>query len=297
MLLLCVLCAVLLIVIAALTIKIRLLQKAADEIHTGLSAKLETDTNTLISISSSDSHMKQLAAALNRQLRLLRQERRRLQNGDLELKDAVTNIAHDLRTPLTAIWGYLNLLKREETSEEVSRYLSIIENRTEALTTLTEELFGYSLLSSVQTALTPHPLSLNSSLEESISSYYDLLKSKGILPSISLPEKKVIRELDKDALTRIWGNIIHNAVKYSDRDLEITLTEAGEVIFTNTASGLDEVQVGRLFDRFYTVESAEHSTGLGLSIAKRLTEQLHGSIYAAYQDGRLSIHVTFPSVS
>lgn len=296
MLLLCVLCTVLLIVIAALTIKIRLLQKAADEIHAELGAKLETDTNTLICVSSTDLHIRRLAAALNRQLRLLRRERRRLQSGDWELKEAVTNISHDLRTPLTAVCGYLELLKREETSETVSRYLSIIENRTESLKSLTEELFRYSIITSSQTELVLEPLSLNCCLEESISDYYDLFKDRGILPLISIPEKRVPRKLDREALSRIFGNIINNAVKYCDRDLEIVLTEEGRITFTNTASGLTGIQVGKLFDRFYTVESGESSTGLGLSIARALTEQMHGSIHAIYEDCKLSICVFFPEV-
>lgn len=86
--------------------------------------------------------MRKLAADINVQLRLLRQERHRYQQGDWELKEAVTNISHDLRTPLTAINGYLDLLEREEKSKNVQRYLSQIENRTEVLKSLTERMGG-----------------------------------------------------------------------------------------------------------------------------------------------------------
>lgn len=92
---------------------------------------------------------------------------------------------------------------------------------------------------------------------------------------------------------RIFSNILSNALKYSDGDLEITLNDSGKIIFTNTAKGLDEIQVGKIFDRFYTVENARTSTGLGLSIAKSLAERMSGKIYASYGNEKLSIIVDF----
>lgn len=100
---------------------------------------------------------------------------------------------------------------------------------------------------------------------------------------------------DTNALSRIFGNIINNAVKYSDGDLIITLSEDGEITFANHASQLDGIKVGRLFDRFYTVETASaESTGLGLSIAKALIEQMGGKIAAEYEDGIIRVKVIFP---
>lgn len=90
---------------------------------------------------------------------------------------------------------------------------------------------------------------------------------------------------------------LNNAIKYSDGDLDITLTDSGEVIFANTAPRLNEVQVGKLFDRFYTVEAARKSTGLGLAIARTLIEQMNGTISAKYENGRLSICIFFPDIS
>ena len=89
---------------------------------------------------------------------------------------------------------------------------------------------------------------------------------------------------------------MNNAIKYSDGDLDIILSETGEIIFSNTASGLNEVQVGKLFDRFYTVEAARKSTGLGLAIAKTLVEQMNGTISAKYENNRLSICILFSDI-
>ena len=138
------------IIIAALLIKIHLLQKAASEIKDAFADRLITDTNTLIDISSRDRYMKSLANSINVQLRKLRSEHLRFIQGDTELKNAVTNISHDLRTPLTAICGYLDLLEQEEKSKTVEQYLLIIRNRAEILTQLTEELFRYSVIISCE---------------------------------------------------------------------------------------------------------------------------------------------------
>ena len=283
-----------LIIIVILLVKLHLLRKAAQEIRVAVCEKLKEETNTLIDISSHDAQMRLLADCLNQQLKELNARRQRYEQGDLELKEAILNVSHDLRTPLTAISGYLQLLKQEECSENAGDYLAIIENRTAALRSLTEELFRYTIAISDPEALTLEEVSINSALEASIASYYGALSQKGITPKISLPEKPVMRTLNKDALSRIFGNIISNAIKYSDGDLRITLSVTGETVFSNHASALTETQVGKLFNRFYTVNTARHSTGLGLSIAKALTERMGGTVTANCKDNLLSIHVIFP---
>lgn len=289
-----ILCAVLTSIIIILLIKIAWLRRAANELHTEMAVILEEDTNILLTISSRDRYMRYLTTALNRQLCKLREERRRYQQGDIEIKEAVTNVAHDLRTPLTAICGYLDLLEQEEKTEAVNRYLKIIRGRTETLRQLTEELFHYSVITSAPNDTIYETVVLNHVLEESISAYYAALKGCRITPKISMPDEKIKRRLSKNALSRIFGNVISNAIKYSDGDLKIQLTPKGEILFSNHASGLDEIQVGRLFDRYYTVENAKKSTGLGLSIAKMLTEQMNGSILAWYCDGVIHIQIAFP---
>ena len=119
------------------------------------------------------------------------------------------------------------------------------------------------------------------------------MKEKKISPKITIPQKKVIRNLDRSALSRILANLLNNAVKYSDGDLEITLSENGEIRFRNHASNLTEIEVGKLFDRFYTVNNARNSTGLGLSISKTLTEKMHGTISAEYNHTMLTICIVF----
>lgn len=292
---LCCLISILIIIIAILVIKIHLLRKSADEISDAFSDRVASDTNILIDLSSRDRHMQNLADNMNRELKKLQSDRHRYQQGDTELKNAVTNISHDLRTPLTAICGYLDILDKEDQNENTRRYLKIIRGRTEIMKQLTEELFRYSVFTSVSNGTPSEPVILNSILEESISALYTSLRQSRITPSIVMPDVKVSRMLNRNAVSRIFGNIISNAVKYSDGDLEIILDETGRITFANRAEKLDEIQVGRLFDRFYTVETASSgSTGLGLSIARALTEQMGGSITAEYKDGMILVHVHFP---
>lgn len=239
--------------------------------------------------------MKYLAKEINIQLKQLRSDRLRFQQGDWELKDAVTNISHDLRTPLTAICGYLDLLEDEEMSGNAVRYLKIIRGRTETLKQLSEELFRYSVFTTVSNGTGNEPVVLNRILEDSVSGFYAALRSRGIAPAIKMPDTKIRRMLNRNAVSRIFGNLIGNALKYSDGDLIIELNESGELLFANHASGLDEIETGRLFDRFYTVETASAgSTGLGLSIARALTEQMGGKIWAVYEEGMLKVRITFP---
>uniref|UniRef100_UPI004055D499 sensor histidine kinase n=1 Tax=Acetatifactor sp. TaxID=1872090 RepID=UPI004055D499 len=290
--LLLIIIGILLLVIFVLFVKVYFLRKSAQEIAEAFRDRLTADTNTLIDISTRDPYMRKLAADINVQLRLLRKERHRYQQGDLELKEAVTNISHDLRTPLTAINGYLDLLEREEKSENVQRYLSQIQNRTEVLKNLTEELFRYSVVTSSQ-ELKRERMDVVRVLEESLLSFYAFMQEKGIQPEIDLPEEPVYRKLDAGATGRIFSNIISNALKYSDGDFVVKMDRNGSVIFTNTAHNLNAVTVGRLFDRFYTVEASRNSSGLGLSIAKILIERMGGMISAQYEGDRLSIIVDF----
>ncbi|MCM1426860.1 MAG: HAMP domain-containing histidine kinase [Eubacterium sp.] len=291
-------------VIFVLCMKIYALQKAAKEIQEELTEKLTVETNTLISISSRDKRMRRLAETLNEQLRILRDKRHDYMQGDLRLKEAVTNISHDIRTPLTAICGYLELLRKllaqmgeengkDDRLEAAERYLDIMENRTGVLKRLTEELLQYSVAASKEQELLYEDVILNHVLEESISAYYAILKDAGITPVIKMPENDVKSRLNKDSLSRILGNIIGNAIKYSNGDLQIALSENGEMTFANYAPELDEVQVGKLFDRFYTVDTAAKSTGIGLSIARTLTEQMGGTISADYEEGMLCIRLLF----
>ena len=284
---------VLALCVLTLLIYLLILRSSIREVAEELEEKLRTDTNTLISISTGDSSVQLLASRINAQLQALRKERLKLQTGNDELTTAVTNISHDLRTPLTAICGYLDLLEQEPQSEKSGRYLVVIRERTDAMRSLTEELFRYSVITATADELDMQAVRLNDILEQSLAGFYGALSARGITPEIRIPEAAVIRKLDAAALRRIFDNILSNTVKYSGGDLAVSLLPNGAVTFSNSAPSLSRVQAERLFDRFYTVETARNSTGLGLSIAKLLTEKMGGTITAEYESGHLQICIAF----
>ena len=249
----------------------------------------------LITIDGRDKSVRRLAANLNLRLKELRSLRLKYEHGDLELKNAVANVSHDLRTPLTAIIGYLELLEKEKMSADAKRYTRIIVNRIETLKQLAEELFRYSVVTSPDYDSPKERLCVNAVLEECIAAHYSSLVKAGITPQIIMPDIPVYRVVNRVALTRIFPNLLGNAIKYSDGDLSITLTKECEISFSNTATKLTEVQVHRLFDRFYTVENARESTGLGLSISRVLAEKSGGEIRAEYADKILTVTVSLPS--
>lgn len=288
------LCVLLVCMILVLAGKVLSLRRGADELREEFAARLREDTNVGIDISTSDAKMRALAADMDRQLKLLREEHIRYMQGDVELKAAVTNISHDLRTPLTAICGYMELLSREELPETAREYLAVIENRIFALKELTEELFRYSVILSADSDMERETLSLNAALEDCVAAYYGAFRAAGIEPQIIIPEEPVARTLNSQALSRILTNVVSNVLKYSDGDFSITLQEDGTIHFCNQAKGLDVVQVGHLFERFYTVQSGKNATGLGLSIARNLTEEMGGEIAAEYEDEMLHILIRFP---
>lgn len=289
-----ILTCLLLLAVLFLLFYLLLLRRSIREAANELEEKLRTDTNTLISVSGGDRAVRALAAQLNKQLRALRKDRLRLQNGSAELTAAITGVSHDLRTPLTAICGYLDLLMQEPQSEKSERYLAVIRERTDAMRSLTEELFRYSVIAGTTEELHFEPVCLNDILEQSLAGFYGTLSERGIVPDIALSEQPIERTLDRHALRRIFDNILSNAVKYSDGDLSVRLSPDGTVWFENYAKDLDAMQTAHLFERFYTVNTARSGTGLGLSIAKLLTEKMGGNVAAEYNIGKLSIFVRFP---
>lgn len=287
-------CVLLGLAVLLLVWKVVLLRRSADALREGLEERLKEDTNTLLSIPSRDGAMRRLAAGLNVQLRLLRQERRQYQNGDRELKETVANISHDLRTPLTAICGYLDLLEGEEKSGAAARYLSLVRGRTDSLRSLTEEFFRYSAALSAGEPEEPEPVSLNRAVEESLAAWYGVFSARGIVPEVDLPARQVVRRLNRESVGRVLGNVLSNAAKYSPGDLRVILEEDGTLTFSNAAPELTPVLAEKLFDRYFTVESGGRGAGLGLAIARHLAERMGGTVSADWREGRLTVCLRFP---
>ena len=172
-------------------------------------------------------------------------------------------------------------------------YLEIIDRKVKELSDLTEQFFDFSKSIDIQDEIKRENICLNNVLEDSIVSFYSLFKEYNIMPNVDICKNKVVRLLNENMLKRIFENIISNAIKYSKKDFNVTMYDNGIIEFSNRTDKLDHVSLEKIFDRYYTVESAKRSTGIGLNIAKQLVELSGGSIEAKYKKGFLIVRLNF----
>ena len=281
------------LVLILLFIKLYVLKKAIKEITNSLDNILSIDTNNIITISSNDKDVKYLTSCLNKELKKLRKQRIEYETGNQELKNIITNVSHDMRTPLTAIIGYVDLIKDEKEIDIKKDYIKIIERKANELKELTDNLFDFSKAVDIKENMNREKCNLNEILEESLIEFYSILKNKNIEPKINICKEKVYRNVDKILIKRIFENILSNICKYSEGDFKVNLYRDGKIIFTNKTNNLDIVSIEKIFDRYYTVENGRKGTGVGLSIAKELTKLNKGKIFAKYKNNYLSIIVKF----
>lgn len=282
-----------LIICLYLVIKIIIIKSELRNIESKLTTIINSDTNNLLTISSNDKDLIRLTKNLNKNLKYLRKLELEYINGNSELKESITNISHDLRTPLTAIRGYIDLINVENLQPKQKEYFNYIDEKTKDLIELTEQLFDFTKSLENYNDLNKKDICLNSFLENIIGSYYAIFKSKNIEPKINITRNKIIKKLDENMLSRIFENIISNSLKYSDGDFNLTLNENGLITISNKSSSLDKTSIKKIFNRYFTVENARKKGGVGLSIAKQLIELNGGTIKAEYKNKVLIISVYF----
>ena len=252
----------------------------------------EKDTNLLLSTSSGDKSIKILVDSLNKELKKLLSLKREYSKGIFDVKKSAENIAHDIRTPLTAIKGYVDLLEKEELSEEGRKYLEIIKGRVDYMKEMMDELF-LSLSMKSRGVLNLSNIDAKSILEEALVSYYNEFKKKGMSPSLMTPNEKVIIKADSKALYRVYSNIISNALKYGEGEFKVEMDEKGNTIFSNLAPNMDSVEANKLLDRYYTISDAKASSGIGLSISKEILQEMGGELKVKLENQRLYISIIY----
>lgn len=252
----------------------------------------EKDTNLLLSTSSGDKSIKILVDSLNKELKKLLSLKREYTKGIFDVKKSAENIAHDIRTPLTVIKGYVDLLEKEELSEEGRKYLEIIKGRVDYMKEMIDELF-LSLSMKSRGVLNLSNIDAKSILEEALVSYYNEFKKKGMSPSLMTPNEKVIIKADSKALYRAYSNIISNALKYGEGEFKVEMDEKGNTIFSNLAPNMDSVEANKLLDRYYTISDAKASSGIGLSISKEILQEMGGELKVKLENNRLYISIIY----
>lgn len=293
------LCVILIIALIVAVIKIVLLRRGFDELTENIEDQVNGKTQVPVTLTTSDSHAKKTAEVLNHELSSLQDLRNEYLDGNRKVAEAVTGISHDIRTPLTAINSYLDLMADEKDEDLKEQYLKRIKSRTLSLSELADELFKFSTSADptrypVQSDnSSAEPIDICRVLEECMLSFYAAFKNKGIEPDIEMPEEPVFVLCDRKSANRIFENIISNAIKYANGSLTVKLDDTGLVTFSNPAPELTPVSAAKLFDRYYTVNEGSSSTGLGFSIAKELITRNGGTIESELVDGVLSILVRF----
>lgn len=282
---------ILIIIVIALILKLIWLRSSIKEMRVALKEILKSDTNNLITISSGDKEIKALSKDLNIELKTLRTQKLQYENGNQELKRLATNISHDLRTPLTAISGYVDLMKESEDNNKQKEYLQIVENKTNDLILRTEQLFDFFKTMDIGVQIKKEEICINELLEEALANFYTIFKEENIIPQVEFTENKILKMADKNSMIRVFENILSNVSKYSNGDFKVKLEDSGKIIFSNKATSLDRASVEKIFNRYYTVENAKKSTGVGLSIAKQLVEINGGKITAKYANEILIIEI------
>jgi len=278
--------ALLLLVALALLYKVVLLRRAMKEIREQVQDRIDGETSASIRLTTSDREARELANSLDRSLTDLNEERQKLIQGDRNLRKNITAISHDIRTPLTAIHSYANLLEGDASEEERAEYIHRIKERTDELREMTGDLFKYSVSQDpqYQSQLSVEELDLKRVIEDTLLSFYKEFESRGIVPEAVFPDQPVVIRYNRKTAIRIFDNLFSNASKYAEGTLRVTLGQDGTVITENYASQLTPVLVSKMFDKYFTVNDGKNSTGIGLSIARELVTENGGTIQAELQN-------------
>lgn len=228
-------------------------------------------------------------------------DKRKMENiykeKDMELREAIANMSHDLRTPLTSIMGYVYLLNDDKLDkEERKEYLKIIEKRSLVLNDLITNFYGLSRIQADQYEIKFEPVNLELVLGEIIAAFYETLDYKFGEPEINIEEGLGPVLGDKQALNRIFTNLIENMIKHGEGEVKISLKKKNKYIvmeFSNKAEELEPKDVNRIFEKFFTKDRMRtgQNTGLGLAIVKLLVEKQGQKIEAKKVRNRLVINI------
>ncbi|WDV46393.1 HAMP domain-containing sensor histidine kinase [Clostridiaceae bacterium M8S5] len=278
-----------------LIIYIFFLQLQLKNINRQLSKRLEDHTRQPISLELINSELNRLAVNINKCFKVEETLRLNVVRDEKRFKEIIANISHDLRTPLTAIKGYQQLLAREDLSDKQKERLQVAQKHAQKLGDLIEHFFRYSYLMDLDD-INLKQINLTNIVAECIADNVDNIEAKGILVDFDLNES-VLALADADMVVRIVQNLLRNSILHSIGDITIKVTKKDVAVIEvmNSIKENSQIEVNRLFDRFYTSDKARsRSTGLGLSIVKLLTEKMNGKVYADIHSNIFRICVELP---
>lgn len=291
--------AVLLCILAVMIFKYYKLKSEIGKISDQLEELVSDNSEKMLDISLAEKELERLAGLFNK----YNDKQRQIVAGAIKdeefLKDSVANISHDLRTPLTVILGHLQLIAKTELTGEQRERLDIVNNKAVRMKELVDTFYEYSLVTTSKEEMKHDKLNILNMLIDLISDCAPLMDKKGITPKIDFPEHSIYIYSDRNAVDRIFQNLISNSIKYSSGDISMSLVSddrSAVLSVSNPVSEDSELDPDRMFDRFYTGDSSRNSggTGLGLAVVKELTEKLGGSVKAEKEDIKLTVKLELP---
>lgn len=259
----------------------------------------ENDTNMRLQSQGGFPELDTLRQEINEVLAQTKELNRETLRGEERFKETITNISHDIRTPLTSLDGYFQLLQETEDEEERARYVAIIKERISGLKEMLEELFTYTKLQNKSYELPIETVDFGKCVYETVFSFYDEFKNREIEPEVEFTEEACPVQGNKEAFRRVLQNILKNALEHGKNRFALRLEKGNEnvsFVCENEVECPEEINAEQVFERFYKADSArtQTSTGLGLSIAKSFTEKMGGTIEASLEGQVFRITVEYP---
>ena len=256
------------------------------------------ETNMLITSDQKSGCVADLTDELNTLIEQTAALRKEIADSESHLKDTIINLSHDIRTPLTSMDGYFQLLLKSDDPEERQQYAAVISDRLSSLKEMLDELFTYAKLTNKAYEVELSPCAVNEILLSVLFSFYKDIKQRGIEPLVNVPEQDIFIQGNEPALRRIFQNILKNCIEHGNNQLSVRLINTADTVqiyFENDYQTQEPIVANKVFDRFYKADVARSktSTGLGLSIAKELVERLNGSITGNVKNDIFTITITF----
>lgn len=298
--------AIIVIIMAAVLLKIRAQLR---DINDQLDFLYENDTNMLIGTDTNLIYLGQFKQRVNRFVEQWHKKRAEAAKKEQMISDTYTNLSHDIRTPLTSLDGYFQLLKDEKDEKIQAHYIGIIQERITSLKDMLEELFMFTKLKNDTFKLEMDRCCVSRLLKQTVFSYYDEWKMRGIEPVVDICDEQIFILANTQALKRVFQNVIKNGLVHGKNDIEIRLYTKAlgnvsdknkgnrmvNISVSNTIENPENVDVSQVFERFYKADEARSvtSSGLGLSIAKELVERMDGKINAQIEDNRFCINISY----
>lgn len=264
----------------------------------------KNDTNKRVTFYGKSRHMATIAKDINEILDSYNERDAEIIREDKEIKDTLTNMSHDIRTPLTSMKGYFELMGETDDPEEQEKYRAIITERIDSLNEMLETMFYFTKVSNVNYKIELVKMNLSSVVLQTMFSYYEDFEKAGIEPDVDVDEDLMIIG-NIQAVKRITQNLVKNVLVHGEGDMKVSLKKGtgaddGKAVFvvSNKEKEGDIPDPDKVFDRFYKADKSRHTTssGIGLSVAKKLVINMGGTITASSVDNVFSITIMFPGI-